>query len=167
MSATLQRLQRLSVTLSVSETVQSVACRRYPEEGCGLLIGAVLSDGRAHILRAVELPNAAVGDSRRNRYEIPPRDLLAWERRAQREGMSIIGFFHSHPDHPPSPSATDASLAWPSYVYLIIGAAGNVAGGSGPLVTGMAAWTFDESSTSFRELTIDVQIGADEIEYYI
>ncbi len=161
-----QTSKRLSLTLGVVETIQRSARHRYPEESCGLLIGACLSDGRTHVLRAVELSNAAVGEARRNRYEIPPRELLEWERRATREHLSIIGFFHSHPDHPPKPSQTDAALAWPAYVYVIVGVVGGTSSND-PLVTGMAAWTFDEPSTSFRELTIDVQIGAEEIEYYI
>lgn len=161
--------KRLSVSSSVVETMQSAALLRYPEECCGLLIGATLSDGRVHVLRAVELPNAAKADDKRNRYEIDPRKLLEWERRSQREGTTIVGFFHSHPDHPPVPSATDASLAWPTYVYVIVGVAGRGNGEKSrdAIIAGLAAWTFDEASTSFRELVIDVQIGADEIEYYI
>lgn len=155
------------LTPGVVEIVHRAALARYADEACGLLLGVRLSDGRLRVNRAIELPNVASKVDRRSRYEIDPRVLLEWERRAHREGTSIVGFFHSHPDHPPRPSATDAELAWPTYIYLIVGTAGRGDGHRDAFVSGMAAWTFEEASTSFRELKIDIEVGADEIEYYI
>jgi proteasome lid subunit RPN8/RPN11 len=136
----------------------------YPEEACGLLLGTFRAGGGIRIEKIVQLPNGAF-EERRRRYEIHPRLLLEWDRIANQTGSSIVGFFHSHPDEEPRPSQTDAKLAWPSYAYLIAGV--SRAADETPIMNGLAAWTFDESSTSFRELKIEVEVGLDEIEYYI
>jgi proteasome lid subunit RPN8/RPN11 len=59
-------------------------------------------------------------DSRHNRYVIPPERFLAAEREARSLGLDVVGFFHSHPDHPPEPSRYDREHAWPFYTYLIV-----------------------------------------------
>lgn len=144
--------------------VQHAALSTYPEETCGLLLGRFLAGGQVHISQAIQLPNAAASH-RARRFEIDPRLLLQWDRVASASGLSIVGFFHSHPDESPRPSATDAELAWPSYAYLIASVAGSKKGGA--INSGFAAWTFEEASTSFREMTIEIDIDPGQIEYYI
>lgn len=136
----------------------------YPEEACGLLLGTFRAQKGIRVERVIQLPNGASVDKHR-RYEIHPRLLLQWDRIAEEAGTSIVGFFHSHPNEEPRPSETDAKLAWPGYAYLIAGVSRATDGT--PIMNGLAAWTFEESSTSFRELKIEVEVGADEIEYYI
>jgi proteasome lid subunit RPN8/RPN11 len=53
------------------------------------------------------------------RYEIAPEDVMATENEAEKVGLEVLGIFHSHPDHPPVPSATDLDAALPWYSYLI------------------------------------------------
>lgn len=101
-----------------TETVHSHLCRAYPEEGCGVMLGRE-ADGRREIERVIGFDNVRE-DSRQNRYLISPAQFLAAEREAREAGIDVIGFFHSHPDHPSRPSAFDLEHAWPWYSYLIV-----------------------------------------------
>jgi proteasome lid subunit RPN8/RPN11 len=92
--------------------------RVYPEEGCGVLIGR--DEGAWRIVeRVVESENRREG-SRRDRYLIHPEALLVAEREARDQDLDVLGFYHSHPDHPALPSAFDLEHAWPYYSYLIV-----------------------------------------------
>ena len=90
----------------------------YPEECCGVLLGKE-QDGRKVVLDLLPLKNARA-DSPHNRFLILPEDFLRSEREARARGMDILGFYHSHPDHPARPSEYDREHAWPWYTYLIL-----------------------------------------------
>lgn len=92
-------------------------CAAYPEEGCGVLMGRE-RDGARVVERVSGLPNQRE-DSRGNRYLIAPESILAADREARTAGLDILGFFHSHPDHPARPSAFDLEHAWACYSYVI------------------------------------------------
>ena len=104
--------------------VQEHAERGYPDEVCGLLIGSFDGEDKVvHQVVPVENEWEAV-DERRRRFLITPDVFARQEREARREGLEIVGFYHSHPDHPAEPSATDRDFAWPLYSYLIQSVAG-------------------------------------------
>jgi len=90
----------------------------YPEEGCGLLVGEDRG-GHRQVLHAAPVENGAA-EGRDRRYEIPAERFLEEERRARAAGNQVVGFFHSHPGHPPEPSVFDRERAWPYYSYLIV-----------------------------------------------
>jgi proteasome lid subunit RPN8/RPN11 len=90
----------------------------YPFEGCGLLLGRA-EDGRKSVVRVLPVENTRETEAQHNRYLIPPEVVMKAEQRAAREGLDIVGFFHSHPDHPEQPSDFDREHAWPWYSYLI------------------------------------------------
>jgi len=92
--------------------------RAYPEEGCGVLIGAD-RDGSRAIARVVGFENRRA-DERARRYLIAPEQVLEAERLARAADLDVLGFFHSHPDHPAEPSAFDVEHAWPFYTYVIV-----------------------------------------------
>ena len=92
--------------------------RAYPHEGCGILLGRV-EDGRKLVVEVIPTGNAHQEDTQRNRYLIPPEQLLQAELQAEELGLEVIGYFHSHPDHPARPSECDRERAWPGYSYLI------------------------------------------------
>jgi len=98
--------------------VHTHLCRAYPEEGCGVLLGRE-AEGERRVERVVGFDNVRE-DSRHNRYLIAPEQFLAADREARAAGLDVIGFFHSHPDHPSVPSAFDLEHAWPWYSYLIV-----------------------------------------------
>ena len=90
----------------------------YPEEGAGLLLG-MESDGRRQVTALLPLTNARENTARHNRYLITAQDMLLGEQEAMRQGLDIVGVFHSHPDHPDRPSEFDREWALPWYSYLI------------------------------------------------
>jgi proteasome lid subunit RPN8/RPN11 len=94
----------------------------YPEEGCGVLLGAE-SDGTRAVAEVVTIDNRREGE-RERRYLITPEQFLGAEKQARDRGLDVIGFFHSHPDHPAEPSAFDLEHAWPYYSYLIVSVRG-------------------------------------------
>jgi proteasome lid subunit RPN8/RPN11 len=93
-------------------TVESVHITRnaWSDEQAAMLAEAISvvsdSDPQAH--------------SRRDRFWIDPADLFAALKSSRDRGVEIVGIYHSHPDHPAIPSATDLQLAWPEYAYLIV-----------------------------------------------
>lgn len=90
----------------------------YPNECCGVLLGKE-EDGRKVVMDILPLKNAR-DDSPRNRFLILPEDFVESDREARKRGMDILGFYHSHPDHPARPSEYDREHAWPWYTYLIL-----------------------------------------------
>lgn len=89
----------------------------YPREGCGLLLGRVDGDDRV-----VEEVRAAANrwEGRDDRYLVDPETLRRAVDEEAAGGPRVLGFYHSHPDADPVPSATDRELAWPWYLYLIV-----------------------------------------------
>jgi len=90
----------------------------YPEEGAGLLLGYE-QNGVRFVQSLLMLENAREDTARHNRYLITAADMLGGEKEAEQLGQSIIGIFHSHPDHPNLPSEFDREWAIPWYSYLI------------------------------------------------
>ena len=98
----------------------------YPEECCGILVGrmekAAGANGAAlaRVVRLVGAENEREDENRHNRYLIPPEVILRTEREARADGLDVVGYYHSHPDHPSRPSEFDRDHAWPGYSYLIV-----------------------------------------------
>lgn len=158
--------ERLRIGSDAASRIERASQAAYPEETCGLLLGRWRAGGVTEVTRAVTVANAAPILERPHRFAIEPRLLLEWDRIASSVGLSVVGFFHSHPDAAARPSSTDVALAWPGYAYVIVSALGRPAPGE-PLIAGMAAWTFDEATHTFREMPVDVLVTQDEIDYVI
>lgn len=105
-----------------SEHVESIrrhAEASYPYECCGFLVGR--ASGAVKTIGATwAAENAHRGEERRRRYLLEPRAVLEAGRRADREGVEILGVYHSHPDHRGRPSHFDLEQAWPFYSYVIV-----------------------------------------------
>jgi proteasome lid subunit RPN8/RPN11 len=89
----------------------------YPEEGAGFLLGA--DGGARNVTEIFALANSREETARHNRYLITPEDYRKAELEADRFGLSLIGVFHSHPDHPNRPSEFDREWAQPFFSYII------------------------------------------------
>lgn len=89
----------------------------YPEEGAGFLFGT--DDAKRSVLSIFALSNSREDTARHNRYLIMPADYLKAEIEADRQGLQLIGVFHSHPDHPNQPSEFDREWAQPFFTYVI------------------------------------------------
>lgn len=110
----------------IKQHVQST----YPEEGGGLLLGR-FDDGRAIVEEIRVLPNTwDVDAERRRRYLIPSDVMLREQRASDARDLDVVGYFHSHPDHPAVPSEFDRDHALPNWSYVIVsvwqGRAGDV-----------------------------------------
>lgn len=91
----------------------------YPHECCGVLVGKVGDAGSKCVLAVVRCGNTRT-DSPQNRYNIDPRDLIRIQRASRLAGQDIVGFYHSHPDHPALWSTTDlADAHWTACSYVI------------------------------------------------
>lgn len=104
------------------EEIRAHGREAYPEECCGALLGTV-DNGDARAARAERMANART-DERRRRYEIDPAEYQRVEKLAGAQGLALIGFYHSHPDHPAAPSAYDREHALPFFRYLVLAVAG-------------------------------------------
>jgi proteasome lid subunit RPN8/RPN11 len=94
----------------------------YPEECCGFLVAhepGSPPDGPRRIVRVAPVPNRMEGN-RRRRFVIPPEELRQFERSLEGSSDVLVGFYHSHPDHPAVPSQFDQENAWPWYTYLVL-----------------------------------------------
>lgn len=91
----------------------------YPHECCGVLLGRFEDDGTKIVTRVVRCGNTRE-DSPHNRYQIDPRELIRVQREGRERGEDIVGFYHSHPDHPAQWSSTDLAEAhWFGCSYVI------------------------------------------------
>ncbi len=90
----------------------------YPAECCGAMVGRTDGDGGKDVARLAPAVNRRTDDP--HRYLIAPDDLRRLEAEVRAEGLEIVGYYHSHPDHPARPSAFDTEHAWPWYSYLIV-----------------------------------------------
>ncbi len=108
----------LRLTRAVYAELRAHGEQTYPQECCGALLGRAAGDGW-RIEAAVKADNART-DSAHNRYQIAPGELVKIEREARSRGLSIAGFYHSHPDHAAQWSSTDfAEAHWLGCSYVI------------------------------------------------
>lgn len=114
----MERKLSLHIPSPLIEEIHSHGEESYPEEGVGLMLGYE-KDGIRYVAHLLYLDNAREESARHNRYLITAEDMLLGENEADALGLDIIGVFHSHPDHPSTPSDFDRENAIPWYSYLI------------------------------------------------
>jgi proteasome lid subunit RPN8/RPN11 len=132
----------LTLPASVVEAIHRHGRETYPNECCGALIGR---DGVAH--EAVALPNTT-DEGPRRRFLVRPGDYRAAEARASETARQLLGFYHSHPDHPARPSQYDLDHAWPSFSYVIVSIRDGVP-------ADLRSWRLSEDRSHFEEESID------------
>ncbi len=134
---------------SATEAAAAAAREGYPFEICGALVGR--RDGTsAHVTRLVPFPNVAEESQRRRRFVIDPGAIVKLDRELRKSAEELLGFYHSHPDHPAEPSATDLEYfrLWPETIWLIIPVAMGEPG------TGRAWWLEGAEAERAVEITI-------------
>lgn len=104
--------------LGADARIRELALAAYPDEGCGVLLGR-FAGARAEVVDATSGANLNVERSR-DRYLLDPADIVRADREARDRELEIVGFWHSHPDHPAHPSQFDTDHAWVDYVYVIV-----------------------------------------------
>lgn len=125
----------------------------YPHECCGVLLGRS-ADGVNNVEDAVRAGNTRT-DSAHNRYNIAPQELIRIQRQARERGLDIVGFYHSHPDHPAQWSQTDfAEAHWLGCSYVITAVEKGVARQTNSfLLTGTS-----EENKAFEDETVEVAV---------
>ena len=89
----------------------------YPNEACGALLGRAAGDD--HTVEEFRGMRNTITDRPWDRYALDPLEQLQVQKDAESRGLEIIGFAHSHPDHPPVPSRFDAEHGWSFYSYVV------------------------------------------------
>ena len=113
------KLQSLRIDSAIDREIRRHGEETYPHECCGALVGSP-----GHATSTVALPNTTEEGPRR-RFLVRPSDYRLAEQRAQELGGELLGFYHSHPDHPARPSQYDLEHAWPTFAYIIVAVAGD------------------------------------------
>ena len=128
---TMADAEALWISGQLAEKIRAHGAETYPHECCGALLGRdsglVLGrDARKdlqtpsrEILQLFPLVNRR-DDSPRNRFSVTAEDVLAAEKAARNQGLEVVGWYHSHPDHPARSSEYDRDHAWPWYSYIIV-----------------------------------------------
>lgn len=126
----------------VAARMKSHGARTYPEECCGVLLGK--SEGTEKtVIEIVEINNSS-SDQRNRRFIITPEDYRVAEAQANSKGLELLGFYHSHPDHPARPSQFDLDHAFPTWSYLIIGV-------NKGQPRAISSWVLREDRSAFEE----------------
>jgi len=92
----------------------------YPNECCGILTGEVDGSGVKTVKYTEVIRNAREDGEQYHRFLITPEDMMQAEKNARKRKQDVIGFYHSHPDHPAIPSDYDKEHALPFYSYVIV-----------------------------------------------
>jgi proteasome lid subunit RPN8/RPN11 len=143
----------VKLTQSHLDGISAHGKRGYPYEVCGVFLGKW---GTGRVDKVVEMENRET-EQPKIRYQIAPEDLLKLQRDAGREGLEIIGFYHTHPDHPPRPSETDRRVA-----------AGGLSDGVYHMVMAVekgerthldTVWIFRESLQAFEPEPLEIELS--------
>jgi proteasome lid subunit RPN8/RPN11 len=110
----------LSVPTNLVEEMRSHARATYPDECCGYLIGPDREGGDVRTILEVRRGTNSFGGEQRRRFVLSPDELRLLERELDGTGRAVVGFYHSHPDHPARPSEFDRDHAWPWYSYVVL-----------------------------------------------
>ena len=127
------------------EQIEREGVAAYPNECCGLLVGK-----DRNVERIVPMPNVFDPVERFHRFTIDPLTLAKVDDEASRQGKAVIGFYHSHPDHPARPSEYDRTHVppWSFYSHVIVA----IEKGK---PAAMTCWVFNEETEQFDERRIE------------
>ena len=143
----------LWISRQLAEKIRSQGAETYPHECCGALLGRdseiASQDGVREVLDLFPLVNRR-DDSPRNRFSVTAEDVLEADRAALQQGLEVIGWYHSHPDHPARPSQYDRDHAWPWYSYIIV----SVQNGS---PQDMTSWRLNDDRQEFSPEGIEIR----------
>ena len=134
---------KITLAAGVDAAIRAHGRETFPHECCGAMLG------QDRVVReAYALPNTTEEGPRR-RFLVRPDDYRAAEQRGREAGLELLGFYHSHPDHPARPSQYDLDHAWPSFSYVIV----SVMGGKDQSLT---SWQLLADRSAFDEETVEI-----------
>jgi proteasome lid subunit RPN8/RPN11 len=145
----------IAISDQLADKIGQHGVETYPHECCGALLGhdsdGVDPDSKREVQGLHPLVNRR-DDSPRNRFSVTAEDVRDAEKAAAQQGLEIVGWYHSHPDHPARPSAYDREHAWPWYSYIIVSVNGGVA-------QDMTSWRLNDDRQEFSAEAIEVRRG--------
>jgi Predicted metal-dependent protease of the PAD1/JAB1 superfamily len=145
----------LQISYADYEALRAHGEETYPHECCGVLLGKNDHDSGNRVQQLVRAGNART-DSAHNRYNIAPQELVRIQRQARGLGLDIVGFYHSHPDHPAQWSPTDfAEAHWLGCSYIITG----VENGKAALTNSFLLTGTTEEDKKFEDEAIEIEIA--------
>lgn len=125
------------------------AVQIFPDECCGFLYGKEDEEGNRVVTGILIVDNAKPGDKRR-RFEIGPRDYMKGEQYAVEHDLTLLGVYHSHPNHPAIPSEHDRVAAQPYFSYIIISVKDGI-------VDHVRSWRLNDEAQFDEENTLTIQ----------
>ena len=127
----------------------------YPHECCGIMLGRA-SGENIEVTDLLRAGNTRT-DSAHNRYHIAPQELIAAQRQARKSGFDIVGFYHSHPDHPAQWSQTDfAEAHWFGCAYVITSVDGDKTTGTAQITNSFLLTGTNEDDKAFTNQPIEI-----------
>ncbi len=124
----------LKISTELAQQIRQHGSETYPHECCGALLGRDGVDGTSATAGSVQSPIREIlalfplvnrrDDSPHNRFSVTAEDVRDAEKAAREKKLDVVGWYHSHPDHPARPSQYDREHAWPWYSYVIVSVAG-------------------------------------------
>lgn len=140
----------LTISKELEGRIRAHGAETYPYECCGALLGK--DNDPREILGLFPLVNRR-DDSPRNRFSVSTADVVEAEKVARQQGLDVVGWYHSHPDHPARPSQYDRDHAWPWYSYIIV----SVAEGK---PQDMTSWRLNDDREQFSAEGIEIKQSA-------
>jgi len=149
----------LSIPYDLYQSLRAHGEQTYPHECCGVLLGRA-GPGGNNVLEVVKAGNTRT-DSAHNRYSIAPVELIRIQRQARGRSLDIVGFYHSHPDHPAQWSATDIAEAhWLGCSYVITRVAGTAEGnGTADVTNSFLLRGTGEDDKHFEDEPIEILVA--------
>ncbi|MCY7376710.1 MAG: M67 family metallopeptidase [Pyrinomonadaceae bacterium] len=123
--------------------------RTYPSECGGMLIGHFAADVEKSVVELLPMENAMAESEQHNRVLITPKDVLRAEKYARSQKLDVVGYYHSHPDHPARPSQFDLDHALPVWTYIIVSVESGKA-------ADVRAWEMENDRSKFNEEKMEI-----------
>lgn len=131
----------IRLSKAVADEIRAHAAHDYPYECCGVLLGEV--QGTLKVVTAIKPLENVHEEGHERRFRIDEKAMFQLMREERAGGPKILGFYHSHPDHPARPSGYDLEWASPWYSYIIVA----VAKGTPQEMT---CWTLNDDGQAFE-----------------
>ena len=138
----------VEITAAQDEAIRHHGAAGYPNEICGVLLGREVG-GHKTVADLLPIDNQFESEERYHRFLITPQDMLRAEKTARAQALSVVGFYHSHPNAEAVASAYDRDHAWPWYSYIIVSVRDQQA-------REMRSWTLRDDRSAFDEETLTV-----------
>ena len=138
----------LRITEALLDEIRRHGARAYPNECCGAMLGVVNGETK-EVRELLSLDNRREGEAARTRFLITADDYRLAEKTAREKELEILGFYHSHPDHPARPSEFDREHAWPWYSYIVVRVARRKDGRAGGEPQEATNWVLAEDRSRF------------------